>query len=163
MKAKPGVIDLLNQMLTIELTAVNQYFIQAEMCANWGYNKLYGVLRARSIDEMKDAQALIKRILLFEGVPNMQRLGAVRVGETVDEHLRLALDSEMNAIQFLTEAIAHCGKVEDYATRSIFEEMIREEETHADWLETQLETIRQIGLQRYLSQQLGESGGEEGS
>ena len=156
MKAKLGVVDLLNEMLTIELTAVNQYFIQAEMCANWGYGKLHKVLRDRSIDEMRDAEALIKRILFLEGVPNLQRLGPVRVGENVEEHLRLALESELNAITFLTGAVAKCAEAGDFATRLVFEEMIRDEEQHADWLETQLETIKQIGLERYLSQQLGE-------
>jgi bacterioferritin len=153
-KAKDGIIDLLNQMLTIELTAVNQYFVQAEMCANWGYGRLHQVLRERSIDEMRDAEALIKRILFLEGMPNMQRLGPVRVGENVVEHLQLDLESEQHAIATLTNAIEHCARVGDFATRGIFEEMVREEETHADWLETQLETIRQIGLERYLSQQL---------
>jgi bacterioferritin len=154
-KAKPGVVDLLNQLLTIELTAVNQYFVQAEMCANWGYGKLHAVLRSRSIDEMRDVEALIKRILFLEGVPNLQRLGPVRVGETVEEHFRLDLETELGAIEFLAGAIARCTEVGDYATRGVFEELIREEETHADWLETQLETIRQIGVERYLSQQLG--------
>ncbi len=156
MKAKPGVVDLLNEMLTIELTAVNQYFIQAEMCANWGFGKLHKVLRDRSIDEMRDAEALIKRILFLEGVPNLQRLGPVRVGENVEEQLHLALESEVNAITFLAGAVEQCAQAGDYATRGIFEAMIRDEEEHADWLETQLETIKQIGLERYLSQQLGE-------
>lgn len=144
-------------MLTIELTAVNQYFVQSEMCANWGYGKLRNVLRARSIDEMHDVEALIKRVLFLEGIPNMQRLGPVRVGETVEENLKLDLEIELNAVQFLNDAIAHCVQVGDFATRGIFEEMVREEETHADWLETQLEIIRQIGVERYLSQQLGDS------
>jgi bacterioferritin len=161
-KAKPGVVDLLNQMLTIELTAVNQYFVQAEMCANWGYRRLHKVLRERSIDEMRDAEALIKRILFLEGMPNMQRLGPVRVGETVEEHLRLDLESERGAIEFLTNAIGHCAQVGDYATRGIFEEMVREEEAHADWLETQLTTISQIGIERYLSQQLGHGEADAG-
>jgi bacterioferritin len=159
MKAKAGIVDLLNEMLTIELTAVNQYFVQAEMCANWGYGKLHQALRDRSIDEMRDAEALIKRILFLEGLPNMQRLGPVRVGETVEEHLRLALESELNAIAFLADAIAKCADAGDFATRGIFEAMIQEEEQHADWLETQLEAIKQIGLERYLSQQLGDGQG----
>jgi bacterioferritin len=125
------------------------------MCANWGYGVLRKTLRDRSIDEMRDVEELIKRILFLEGVPNMQRLGPVRVGETVEEHLRLDLDTELHAIQVLTDAVAHCAQVGDYATRGIFEEMIREEETHADWLETQLETIHQIGIERYLAQQIG--------
>ena len=158
MQGHPAVIELLNDVLTAELTAVNQYFVQAEMCANWGYRRLHKVLRERSIAEMRDAEALVKRILFLEGVPNMQRLGAVLVGESVEEHLRLALESERGAVEFLTDAIVHCAQVGDYATRGLFEEMVREEEQHVDWLETQLETIRQIGVERYLSQQLGDDG-----
>ncbi|MBI3973485.1 MAG: bacterioferritin [Chloroflexi bacterium] len=154
MKAKEGVLDLLNGMLTIELTAINQYFVQAEMCANWGYERLAKKLRNQSIDEMKDAERLIKHILYLEGVPNMQRLGTVRVGENVEEHFRIDLDTERDAVNYLAGAIAHCANAGDYTTRAIFEEMIQEEEAHVDWFETQLETIRQIGLERYLAQQI---------
>jgi bacterioferritin len=154
MQAKPGVIERLNNILTIELTAVNQYFLQAEMCRNWGYERLYEKLRDLSMGEMKDAQEMVRYILFLEGVPNLQRLNDVRVGESVLEHLQLNVDSELNILNVLTEAISHCQGVEDYATRGMLEMMARDEQEHVDWLETQLESIRQIGIENYLSQQL---------
>jgi bacterioferritin len=156
MQAKPGVLDLLNRILTNELTTINQYFIHAEMCHNWGFERLASKLRELSIDEMRDAQQLIQHILYLEGVPNLQRLGTVRVGENVAEHLRLDVSQEIDAIGTFTEAIAHCAQAGDYTTRNILEEMVRDEETHLDWLETQIETIRLIGVENYLSQQLSE-------
>jgi bacterioferritin len=153
-KAREGVVELLNQILTVDLTAINQYFIHSEMCKNWGYERLYEKLRDSSIAEMKDAQAIIRHILYLEGVPNLQRLGTVRVGENAQEHLELDLEAERSALELFTRAIAHCAQVQDYTTRNILEEMIRDEEEHIDWLETQLEVIRQIGLQAYLTQQL---------
>jgi bacterioferritin len=158
MKAKEGVIDYLNQMLTIELTAINQYFVQAAMINNWGYERLGARIRDLSLDEMRDAERLINHILYLEGVPNMQRLGQVRVGENVRECLEADLESEYNAVRTLAAAIAHCTQVGDYTTRNIFEEMIREEEQHIDWFETQLETIRQVGLENYLTQQIHKDG-----
>jgi bacterioferritin len=154
LEAKPGVIERLNTVLTVELTAINQYFVQAEMCKNWGYERLYEKLRDSSMEEMKDTQQLIGHILYLEGVPNMQRLNQVRVGENVLEHLQLDLDLERAGVETLREAITHCRNVEDYTTRRMFEEMIASEEDHIDWLEGQLETIRQIGLELYLSQQI---------
>ncbi|MEW6544945.1 MAG: bacterioferritin [Nitrospirota bacterium] len=154
MKAKEGVIDLLNKILTNELTAINQYFVHAEMCDNWGYDRLHHKIRKFSFDEMKDAEKTIRHILYLEGVPNMQRLGTVHVGETVPEQLKAALKQEQEAIKLFREAITHCAKVEDYTTRSILEEMVRDEEEHVDWLETQIETIKQTGLENYLSQQI---------
>jgi bacterioferritin len=154
MRAKEGVIDILNGILTIDLTAINQYFIHAEMCKTWGYDRLYHKLRDASITEMKDSQKLIEHILYLEGVPNLQRLGTIRVGENVLEHLQLDLEAERGAVTALTNGIAHCARVEDFTTRNILEEMVRDEEEHVDWLETQLEAINQIGLQNYLSQQL---------
>ena len=109
MKAKDGVIDHLNNLLTIELTAINQYFVQAEMCKNWGFNRLYGRFRAISMEEMEDAQHLIQHILFLEGVPNLQRLNQVMVGETVQEDLELDLQAELNAVSALTDAISHCA------------------------------------------------------
>lgn len=154
MQAKPGVIDRLNTILTNELTAINQYFIQAEMCDHWGYARLYHKLRALSIEEMKEAEELIEHILYLEGVPNLQRLNQIGVGENVEEHLQLDLQLERNQDQVLTEAIEHCTQVADYTTRTILEEKIKEEKDHISWLETQLDTIQQIGLAHYLSQQL---------
>lgn len=154
MQAKPGVIDRLNAILTIELTAINQYFLQAEMCRNWGYERLYEKFHNSSIEEMKDTPALISRILFLEGVPNMQRLNQIRVGENALEHLQANLELEHEAVDALREGITHCRNVEDYATRKLFEEMIASEEEHLDWLENQLEAIRQVGLELYLSQQI---------
>ena len=157
MEAKPGVLDRLNSVLTIELTAINQYFVQAEMCKSWGYERLYEKFRDSSMEEMKDTQELIRHILYLDGVPNMQRLNQVRVGENVEENLTLNLEIERQAVDVLREAITHCRNVEDYTTRKMFEEMIASEEEHIDWLESQLETIRQVGLQLYLSQQIKDS------
>jgi bacterioferritin len=156
MQAKPGVIDRLNTILTIELTAINQYFVQAEMCRNWGYDRLYDKFKHASMSEMQDTPKIIAHILYLEGVPNMQRLNQVRVGENVLEHLQLDLQLEVEAVEALREAITHCRNVEDYTTRRMFEEMIADEEQHVDWIENQLETIRQIGLELYLSQQIKE-------
>lgn len=154
MKAKEGVVELLNNILTNELTAINQYFVQAEMCDNWGYERLYHKFRGFSIDEMKDAEKTIRHILYLEGVPNVQRLGTVLVGETAQEQLKLALKQEMEAVTLFREAITHCAKVADYTTRHILEDMVKDEEHHIDWLETQLETIRQVGLENYLAEQI---------
>jgi bacterioferritin len=154
MKAKEGVLDLLNSVLTTELTAINQYFANAKMCANWGFGRLHDKFRSLSLDEMKDTEEVIDHILYLEGVPNMQRLNAVQLGETVPEQLQAGLQLERGAVEFLRGAIEHCARVGDYTTRGMFEEMIRDEETHVDWFETQLETIRLVGLERYLAQQI---------
>ena len=156
MKAKDGVVDHLNNLLTIELTAINQYFVQAEMCKNWGFNRLYKRFRDVSLEEMEDAQHLIQHILYLEGVPNLQRLNQVMVGETVMEDLELDLQAEMNAVSALVDAINHCEQVQDYTTRGILQEMIRSEEEHVDWLETQFETIKIIGIDLWLNQQIHE-------
>ena len=157
MKAKAGVVDRLNKILTIDLTAINQYFVQAEMCKNWGFNRMAHSLRSVSFDEMKDSQHLIEHILYLEGVvANLQRLNQVKVGESVLEDLQLDLESEKEAVEVLTEAITHCVQVEDYTTRSLLEGMVRSEEEHIDWLETQLETINIVGLELYLNQQIHE-------
>ena len=154
MHGNPAIIEMLNEVLTAELTAVNQYFIHAKMTANWGYERLAAHVREESIDEMKHAELLIERILYFEGVPNMQRLFPVRVGEAVLEQLELDLEVEQEAIPRFNEAIALCVEVGDNGTRELLAGMLVSEEDHADWLETQLETIRQIGLEHYLAQQL---------
>ena len=159
MKAKPGVVEALNTILTNELTAINQYFVQARMCQNWGYERLAQQIRAISLDEMKDTEQLIDHILYLDGVPNLQRLNRVQVGETVLENLQLDLALEQHAVATLTEAIALCGEVRDYTTRNILEEMVRDEETHVDWFETQLETIGQVGVELYLSQQIKQDEG----
>lgn len=154
MEPKEGVVELLNGSLTIELTAINQYFLGAKQCGNWGFSKLERAFRALSLDEMKDTEGIIERILFLEGLPNMQRLNTVRVGETVPELLQAGLDLELGAVGFLRDAIEHCVRVGDFATRAMFEEMIVDEEKHVDWFETQQETIKIVGLERYLSQQI---------
>lgn len=154
MQAKEGVVERLNKHLTVELTAINQYFLAAEMCRDWGYERLYAKFRELSMEEMKDAEELVSHILFLEGLPNMQRLNEIRVGENVEEILRAGLDVERVAVDGLAEAIAHCQQVGDFRTRAMFEEMIAEEEGHVDWYETQFETISQVGLERYLSQQM---------
>ena len=154
MQAKEGVLDRLNAVLTVELTAINQYFLHAEICKQWGYERLHSFFSKSSFAEMKDTQELIGHILYLEGMPNMMRMNQVLVGETVLEHLELDLELERTAVETLREAIAHCGTVGDFTTRKMFEEMIASEESHVDWIENQLETIRQIGLEHYLAQQI---------
>jgi bacterioferritin len=150
------VIEALNDVLTAELTAVNQYFIHAKMPSSWGYERRGAHVRDESIDEMRHAERIIDRILYFDGVPNMQRLFPVRVGETVAEQLELDLAVEHEAVPRLNRAIALCVEVGDNGTRELLADILVSEEEHIDWLETQLETIRQIGLELYLSQQLQE-------
>jgi bacterioferritin len=155
MQGNEAVLEFLNDVLTAELTAINQYFIDSKMMANWGYQRLADKVRADSIDEMGDAEKLIDRILYLDGVPNLQRLGSVRVGETVPEKLRLALDVETEAIARLNRGIALCAELGDNGSREVAETILAGEEEHADWLETQLELIRQVGEAHYLSQQIG--------
>ena len=154
MKAKEGVVERLNNILSIELTAINQYFIHAEMANNWGFQRVGALFRSNSMSEMEDAQHLIRHILYLEGLPNLQRLNQIQVGESVKEDLELNLEAEKGAVDALAEAIAHCASVGDFTTRSILEGMIREEEEHVDALETQLEIINQIGVDLYLNQQI---------
>ncbi len=155
MQGNEAVLEFLNDVLTAELTAINQYFVDAKMMANWGYQRLAAKVRADSIDEMGDAEKLIDRILYLDGVPNLQRLGSVRVGETVPEKLALALQVETEAIDRLNKGIALCVEVGDNGSREVAETILAGEEEHADWLETQLELIRQVGEAHYLAQQIG--------
>ncbi|MBL9104610.1 MAG: bacterioferritin [Myxococcales bacterium] len=154
MKGNDKVITTLNDILTAELTAINQYFIHAKMCANWGFHKLAKRVRDESIDEMKHADKLIERILFLEGVPNVQRLGKVNVGETVHEQFQLDVKLEYDAIARLNTSIALCRDVGDNATREMLEKILVSEEEHTDWLETQLGLIKQLGEQMYCAQQL---------
>jgi bacterioferritin len=153
-QGEPRVLELLNEVLTSELTAINQYFIHAKMCENWGYDRLAEHIRNESIDEMKHAEILIDRILFLEGVPNMQRLYPIKVGETVHEQFELDLAAEREAVVRLNAGIATCVTVGDNASRGLLEGILVGEEDHADWLETQLEAMRQVGEQNYLAQQL---------
>ncbi|MBL8620586.1 MAG: bacterioferritin [Myxococcales bacterium] len=154
MKGHAEVIDLLNELLTNELTAINQYFIHAKLCGHWGYKKLAAKVRAESIDEMKHADQVIERILFLDGVPNLQRLGRLRVGETVPEQFEADLALEHTAIGKLNEWIATCRRLGDNGTEDLLTKILVGEEEHTDWLETQVETIKQIGLANYLAQQL---------
>jgi len=146
------VIELLNDVLTAELTAINQYFLDAKMFANWGIDGLAKKFHEDSIDEMKDADELIERILFLDGVPNVQRLGSVRIGETPVEKLRLALDVEIEAIGRLRGGIDLCTEVGDHGSRQLLEQILRGEEEHADWLETQLDLVARLGEQLYLAE-----------
>ncbi len=155
MRGSAHVVELLNEVLTAELTAINQYFVDAQMFANWGYKRLAEHFRNDSIDEMKDAESLIDRILYLEGVPNLQRLGTVRVGETVREKLELALEVEKEAVERLNRGIPLCVTEGDNGSRELLERILTGEEEHADWLEAQLTLIDQVGEGNYLAQQIG--------
>jgi len=154
MKGDPQVITLLNDVLTAELTAVNQYFLHARLCHHWGYGRLYERVRKESIEEMKHADELIERILYLEGMPNVQRYGKVNVGQTVPEQFQLDLQVEYDAVKRLNEGIEACRTAGDNGTRTLLERILHEEEAHVDWLETQQETIKQVGAGTYLSEQL---------
>ena len=155
MHGDPEIISLLNEVLTAELTAVNQYFVHAKMCSNWGYNKLADFIRHESIDEMKHAERLIERILYFDGVPNLQRLSTLRVGETVPEQFRNDLAVEQEAVERLNRGIELAVAKSDNGTRALLEDILVSEEEHADWLETQLRAIDALGETAYLAEQLG--------
>jgi bacterioferritin len=156
MKGDPQIITLLNEVLTGELTAINQYFIHARMCENWGYMRLWKKLRAESIDEMKHADELIERILYLEGVPNLQRLGKVNVGQTVPEQLQVDLALERSAIDMLNRGIEQARSAGDNGSRELLERILHAEEHHTNWIESQLELIRQVGEAHYLAQQIRE-------
>ncbi len=155
MQGNPEIIELLNDVITAELTAINQYFVHAKMCGNWGYGRLAEHIRAESIDEMRHAESLVDRVLYFDGVPNLQRLSTLRIGETVEEQFRNDLDLEYAAVERLNAGIAAAVSAGDNGTRNLLEGILVSEEEHIDWLETQLEAIRQVGLQQYLAEQLG--------
>lgn len=146
------VVELLNEALTVELTVTNTYFLHARMLDNWGLSKLGKVFYALSIGEMKDADALINRILMFDGHPNVQRLNPIQIGETPEEMLRLALAGEQAAVAQYNAAARSCHELGDHGTAVVFEAMVRDEEEHADWFETQLGAIDRVGVQQYLAQ-----------
>ena len=156
MNGDPDIIEALNDVLTAELTAINQYFIHHKMCDNWGYKKLSAKKRAESIDEMNDADAVIERILYLDGIPNMQRMNPIRVGEDPIEQHRLDLSVETEAIERLNRAIALCGERGDHGTREVLESILKGEEESADWLESQLYLVEKVGRESYLSEMIHE-------
>jgi len=155
LRGDPQVIAYLNKVLLNELTAINQYFLHSKMFKNWGITKLAEHEWHESIDEMKHADRLIERILFLEGIPNLQQLGKLRIGEDVKEILTSDLGMEMQAHPDLKDAIEHCEKVRDYVSRDLFTSILESEEEHIDWLQTQLELIERIGIQNYTQTQLG--------
>ena len=154
MQGDAEIIEALNEILTAELTAINQYFIHAKMRENWGFPRLAAVARKESIEEMEDADKIIERILYLDGVPNLQRYNPVMVGENVPEQLRLELDTEKAAIDRYNRAVALCVAKGDNGSRELMEHRLVDEEAHADWLEAQLHLIDTIGVENYLAQQL---------
>ncbi|MCW9059537.1 MAG: bacterioferritin [Gammaproteobacteria bacterium] len=154
MKGDTKVIEFLNKALRNELTAINQYFLHARMYENWGLKELNEHEYHESIDEMKHADALIKRILFLEGLPNLQDMGKLKIGENVPEMLQCDLDLEREALPLLRDAITHCESVRDYVSRELFESILEGEEEHIDWLETQLELVEKLGVQNYLQSKL---------
>jgi bacterioferritin len=154
MQGDAKVLEYLNKVLVNELTAINQYFLHARMFRNWGLKKLDEYEYHESLDEMKHADRLINRILFLEGLPNLQQLDKLLIGENVPEALRCDLALEQRALPLLKEAIAHCETVVDYVTRELFEDILESEEEHVDWLETQLGLIDKIGLQNFQQSQM---------
>ena len=150
----PRVVELLNEALSLELSVTNSYFLHARVLDARGLPKLGKVFYDLSIGEMRDADALIQRILLFDGHPNLQRLGAIRIGESAEEMLVLALDSEKQAVAQFNAAAQECHTLGDHGSAAVFEEMVRDEERHADWFESQLDAIERVGLPQYLGQQV---------
>jgi bacterioferritin len=155
MKGNQRVIDALNSLLADELTAINQYMVHSEMCANWGYEKLHKQTEKRAIDEMKHAEKLIGRILFLEGLPVVSKLNDLHIGESVEAQLKDDWDAEAGAIKAYNDAIKQAVELGDNGTRELLESILKEEEDHIDWLEAQLDQIKQMGIQLYLVEQLG--------
>lgn len=156
MRGDPAMINALNEILTSELTGINQYFIHHKMCANWGYAKISKKKRSESIDEMKHADRVIERILYLEGIPNMQRMNPVKVGEDPIEQHRLDLELEKEAVERLNKGIALAREKADNGTRELLESILTDEEESVDWHETQLHLVNEIGKERYLAQMIHE-------
>lgn len=156
MQGNPKVIAALNEALKEELTAINQYFLHAEMCENWHYDKLGEYIRKQSIDEMKHAESLIERILFLDGTPNLTETMKLSIGQTVKDQLESDLRLEINAVAMYNRAIETARDGGDNASRELFDRLLKDEEEHVDWLEAQLHQIKEIGYERYLSQQIRE-------
>jgi bacterioferritin len=154
MKAKEGVIDILNTVLTADLLAINQSFLHAKMCEHWGYERLHHKVRQRSIDEMKFADRLIGHILYLEDVPKVHQMTTMHAGGTLPEQLKFDLKVEQDMLTLLGEGVRHCTKVADFTTRHMLEEMAKDVDAHIDWIETQMDTITQVGLEPYLAEQI---------
>ena len=154
MRGSKKVVDVLNEVLAGELVGINQYFLHGRMCKNWGFHRIAEVDYRESIDEMKHADQLVERILFLEGMPNLQKLGRVRIGQTVPEQLKVDLALEVDAIALLNRGIALCVAEGDNTSRDLLEDILENEEKHLDWLETQLGLIKQLGEKAYLAEQL---------
>ena len=150
----PRVVELFNDALTFELTVTNTYFLHARMLENWGFARLGKVFYDLSLDEMRDADELINRILMFDGHPNVQKLNAISIGEDPKEMLSLAFVSEKAAVAQFNSGARECHELGDHGSAAVFEQMVRDEERHADWFESQLDAVERIGIERYLAQQL---------
>ena len=154
MQGDPQVIQALNDILTAELTAINQYFVHSKMCENWGYQKLAAKKREEAVEEMHHADVVIGRIFFLDGVPNLQKLNAIRVGQEAVEQHQLDLDLELVAVQRLNKVIALCRESGDNGTRELAEKILKDEEDSIDWLEAQLHIVKEIGKERYLAEQI---------
>ena len=153
MKGNPKVIELLNEAIKAELTAINQYWLHYRMLDNWGVKRLAEFERKESIDEMKHADRFSERVLFLDGLPNFQALGRLRIGETVEEILKADLEAEYEAVEMYRNGVAQCEKLGDFVSRELFEEVLRDEEGHVDFIETQFELIKQMGIQNYIQLQ----------
>lgn len=154
MKGDIRIIEALNDVLTGELTGINQYFLHGRMCSNWGYTKLGQTIYSHSIGEMKHASEITDRILFLEGIPNLQKLGKLNIGETVLEQLESDLKLEENAITCLKKGINICTELSDFATRELLDKILQDEEQHIDWIETQIHLAKTLGIENYLTHQL---------
>jgi bacterioferritin len=154
MKGSKEVIDLLNEVLAGELVAINQYFLHAKMCKNWGYLALADYIRKESIDEMRHAETLVDRVLFLEGLPNLQRLDKLHIGETVTEQMKSDLDLEYRAVKRLNDAMVVCREKGDHTSEDLLRKILVSEEEHVDWIETQIGLIEKLGENKYLAEQL---------
>jgi bacterioferritin len=155
MKGDNGVVAKLDQLLAEELTAINQYMVEAEMCANWGYDKLHAVMQKRAITEMKHAENLIERVLFLDGRPTVSKLNAIHIGADVEAMHKNDLASELDAVAHYNEGIRLCAQAGDNGSEQLLKTILKDEEDHVDWLEAQQDQIRQMGIQLYLAEQAG--------